>query len=647
MSKPNDIIWEPYGDYLEKANITRFMNRHGIESYDELIERSVTDIEWFWNAALADLDVQWYEPYTNLLDDSKGIEWARWFEDGKTNIILNCLDRHLAEGRGDQPAMVFEGEGGEVRRTTYAELSAEVCRVAAAMRAEGLDRGDTVGIYMPMCPEIVIAFFACLKIGAVAIPVFSGFAAKALAVRLADAEAKLLFTADGATRRGKPVPLKHEADLAVAEVATMKRVVVLRKTGEDVPMQPGRDVGWDDFVRDQPTELETARLEAEDLSMILFTSGTTGRPKGTCHTHAGALATISKELGYAFDVKTGDRFCWVTDIGWMMGPWMMIGVTHHGASFFITDAPPNYPEPDRLWKMVEAHGLTHLGISPTAIRLLMTYGEEWVDRYAMDSLRFLGSTGEPWDPDSYRWFHEKVGKERCPIINISGGTEIVGCLLSPLPITALKPCTLRGPGLAMDIDVVDEKGQTIPTGIGHLVCRKPAPSMTKGFLKDPDRYIDTYFSRFPGIWFHGDWAERDADGFWFLRGRSDDTIKVAGKRTGPAEVEAALIEHPDVSEAAAIGVPHDIKGETVVTFVVLNPGVQPDETLREALKAQVVKHLGKTLKPEDVRFVNALPKTRSAKIVRGVIRSVYLGGEEPDLSSVENPGAVDEIRQSV
>lgn len=639
-----DIIWEPTGDYIERANVTRFMRRHGIASYAELIARSTDDIEWFWTAALEDLDFCWYEPYTTLLDQSDGIEWARWFTGGKTNIVLNCIDRHLDAGRGERHAMTFESEAGEVRRFTYAELSAGVCRVAAAMQAEGIERGDAVGIYMPMCAEIVIAFFACLKIGAVAVPVFSGFAATALAVRLQDADAKLLFTADGGTRRGKPVAIKAEADRALAQAPSVRRAVVLGNVGIEVPMEPGRDVTWDAFTAGQPDTLETARLEAEDLAMIIFTSGTTGRPKGTCHTHAGALATIAKELGYAFDVKPDDTFCWVTDIGWMMGPWMMIGVTFHGAAFITSDTPPNYPDPDRLWRLVEDHGITHLGISPTAIRMLRTYGDEWVERHPMATLRYLGSTGETWDPDSYRWFFDKVGKGKLPILNISGGTEIVGCLLSPLPITALKPCTLRGPGLGMDVDIVDEEGNSLPQGIGHLVCRKPAPSMTKGFLKDPERYVETYFSRFPGIWFHGDWAERDADGFWFMRGRSDDTIKVAGKRTGPAEIESALLEHALVAEAAAVGVPHDIKGETVVCFVVLTPGVEPSEELRAELKGQVVKHMGKTLRPEDVRFVEALPKTRSAKIVRGVIRSVYLGEATPDLSSVENPALVEALR---
>lgn len=638
-----DVVWTPEGDYLEQSNVRRFMRKHGIESYEDLLARSTADIDWFWAAALDDLEIQWQRPYDAIRDSSRGFEWTTWFPGGRTNIVLNCLDRHVASGRGDRPAMVDESEDGTVRTWTFAELSADVSRLADAMRADGIRPGDTVGIYMPMCGEVVVAFFACLKIGAVAIPVFSGFAAAALAVRLQDAEAKLLITADGGTRRAKPVPIKAEADRAVADAPTVRRVVVLRKIGGDCAMHADRDVWWHDYIDGRRADAPTEALDAEHIAMILFTSGTTGRPKGCRHTHAGALAQIAKELAYAFDVKPDSHFCWVTDIGWMMGPWMMIGVAHAGGSFLVTDAPPNYPHPDRLWQLVERHELTHLGISPTAIRLLRTYGDDVVDRHAMPSLRYLGSTGEPWDADSWMWFFEHVGKRRCPILNISGGTEIVGCHLSPLPITALKPCTLRGPGLGMDVDVVDENGDTVPEGIGHLVCRQPAPSMTRGFLNDPDRYLDTYFSKFPGIWFHGDWAERDADGFWFLRGRSDDTIKVAGKRTGPAEVEAALIEHEAVAEAAAIGVPHDIKGETVVCFVVLAPGHAPDETLRAALSDQVVKHLGKTLRPEAVRFATALPKTRSAKIVRGVIRALHLGEPVGDVASVEDPSTLDAI----
>jgi acetyl-CoA synthetase len=396
-----------------------------------------------------------------------------------------------------------------------------------------------------------------------------------------------------------------------------------------------------------PDDGETASLVAEDTALVMYTSGTTGKPKGTVHTHAGALAQCAKEVGYAFDVKPDDVFFWVTDIGWMMGPWEMIGATFFGATLVLFEGAPNYPNPDRLWEIVERHRVTHLGISPTAIRLLKTSPLDWVRKHRLDSLRILGSTGETWDPESYLWFFEQIGGRRCPIINISGGTEILGCHLSPLPITPLKPCTLRGPGLGMDVDVFDDDGHPIRGGIGHLVCKKPAPSMTKGFLGDPQRYIETYFTKFgPDVWYHGDWAKIDEDGYWFLYGRSDDTIKVAGKRVGPAEVEGALDAHPAVLEAAAIGVPHAVKGETVVCFVVLKPGHMGSEPLREELREQVVKHLGKTLKPEALKFVRALPKTRSAKIVRGAIRRRWLNQPLGDVASVENPDAIEEIARA-
>ncbi len=638
-----NIIWKPYGEYKTKSNIRRFMRKHKIKNYDELIQRSIGDTEWFWQAALEDLGVEWYEPYTKVLDDSGGFPWAKWFVGGKINIVHNCLDRHAQSWRRNKLAVIWEGDDGSVRTVSYWQLYNEVNRLANALKSLGIRKGDTVGIYMPMVPEIVTVLMGCLKVGAVAIPVFSGFGATALATRLADAEAKLLFTADGSARRGKLVQIKKEADEAVKMTPTVKNVVTLRRMGNEIPWTDGRDLWWHDIVPKQSPRCETERLDAEDYSMIIYTSGTTGKPKGTVHTHAGCLAQMTKELGYYFDVKEEDTFFWVTDIGWMMGPWEIIGVQNFGGTYLIFEGAPDYPEPDRLWDVCERHGVTILGISPTAIRLLMRSDVDWVKRHDLSKIRILGSTGEPWDPESYEWFFKNVGGGRCPIINISGGTEIVGCLLSPLPITKLKPCTLRGPGLAMDIDVYDDDGKPIRGGIGHLVCKKPAPSMTKGFLKDPDRYIATYFSRWPGVWYHGDWAHVDDDGFWFLHGRADDTIKVSGRRTGPAEIEAALIEHPAVSEAAAIGVPHEIKGESVVCFVVLQPGYEPGEELRGELKQQVVKIMGKTLRPEDVRFVKALPKTRSAKIVRGVIRKKWLGKEVGDVASVENPDAIDEI----
>jgi acetyl-CoA synthetase len=566
----SDILWRPTSETLESANVTRFMRRHGIADYRELIRRSTEDTSWFWEAALQDLGVLWDAPYTQIQDGSRGFPWTRWFVDGRLNIVTNTVERW----HGGAPALVWEGDDGATRVWSRDDLRAEVGRVASALRARGVRAGDAVGIYMPMVPEIVAAFFGCLKVGAVAVPVFSAFGPKALAVRLQDAEAKLLFTADGVSRRGKRAPLKPEADAALAECPTVAHTIVLRRIGLDVPMT-ARDAWWHEAVSTADIEAPTESLPAEATSMILYTSGTTGRPKGTVHTHAGALAQMAKEVGYAFDVKEGDVFFWVTDIGWMMGPWEMIGSQFFGATLVLFEGAPNHPNPDRLWEIVERHRVTHLGISPTAIRLLKASPLDWVTRHDLSSLRILGSTGEPWDPESYRWYFENVGGMRCPVINISGGTEIVGCLLSPLPIMPAKACSLGGPGLGMDVDVVDDEGRPIRGGIGHLVCRKPAPSMTKGFLKDEARYLETYFSRFPGIWYHGDWARVDGDGFFFLFGRSDDTIKIAGKRVGPAEVEGALTAHPAVAEAAAIGVPHPVKGESLVCFVVLRPGARP------------------------------------------------------------------------
>jgi len=637
-----EVVWKPSRDYIQDANIKRFMDKHGITSYEELIHRSTKDIEWFWDSVMKDLNIEWFQPYTKVLDTSLGIQWAKWFLGGKVNIVHNCLDRHI-KTRRNKIALVWEGEDGEVRKLTFWELYSQVNKLANALKDLGIRKGDTIGIYMPMTPEIVIAFYAVLKLGAILIPVFSGFGADALALRLNDGESKILFTADGSLRRGRRVEIKKEADIAVEKVPSIEKVVVLKRLGIEIPWKEERDIWWEDFVKNQSEQCETEQTNSEDFSLIIYTSGTSGRPKGSVHTHAGCLAQMCKELAYYFDVKEKDLFFWLTDIGWMMGPWMIIGVHAFGGTIFLYEGAPNYPQPDRLWEMVERHKITILGISPTAIRMLMRFGEEWVKKHDLSSLRILGSTGEPWDRDSWMWFFEKVGKGKLPIINISGGTEIVGCFLSPLPITSLKPCTLRGPGLGMDIDVFDEEGKPVRGRMGHLVAKKPAPYMTKGFWKDPQRYLETYWSKWKDIWYHGDWASVDEDGFWFLHGRSDDTIKVAGRRTGPAEIEGVLIEHRAVSEAAAIGVPHEIKGEGVVCFVVLKPGWKPTEELREELKSYVGEKLGKILRPEEVKFVEDLPKTRSAKIVRRVIRAKYLGEELGDLSSIENPESIEGI----
>lgn len=641
----SEYIWTPTPELVRNANVSRFMRRHGIATAEELRIRAAADIEWFWQAALEDLGLEWSRPFERCLDMSRGFPFARWFAGGRINITWNCLDRHVRNGRGSTVAVSWENEDGELKELTYRRLHSDVCRLAAVLTGFGVRRGDAVALYMPMIPEVVTVMFACFRIGAVAVPIFSGFGVDAVVARLVDSAARVVVTADGGRRRGKSIAVKKFIDQACEAVRSVERVLVVRHTGIDMAWNPARDVLWEDALGAAAPMTEIVDTEAEDRALIIYTSGTTGKPKGTVHTHAGCLAQMTKEIAYYMDYQSarGDLFFWLTDIGWMMGPWEIIGVSALGGRFGIYEGVPNYPGADRLWDLVQRHRITHLGISPTAIRLLMRAGDHATEAHDLSSLRILGSTGEPWDPTSWMWYFEKVGGRRCPVINISGGTEIVGCHLSPLPISPLKPCTLGGPGLGMDVDVVDDEGRPVRGRIGYLVCRKPAPSMTKGFLNDDERYLETYFSRFPGIWYHGDLAMIDEDGFWFLFGRADDTIKVAGKRMGPGEIEAALISHEAVSEAAAVGVPHDVKGETVVCFVVLKPGRDAGGDLRTILRALVAEKLGGSFRPREVHVVTALPKTRSAKIVRGLIRRKYLGEPIGDLGSVENPEALDAI----
>lgn len=640
-----DIVWEPPKELVEHANVTRFMRRHGIRDVEALLRRSARDPEWFWAAAVEDLGIEWFHAPDRVLDLAEGKPWARWFSGGTLNVARNGLDRHARGRLREKTLCIWESDAGQVRRTTYGHHHEEANRLAQALVDAGVAPGDAVGLYLPMVPEVLSVLFACWKVGAIAVPIFSGFGASATATRLADAGARVLFTADGYTRRGKPVALKEEASRAADRAGCVERVVVLRRLGQEVPWDEKRDVSWEAFLAGRPSDFETRPLASEHPSMILYTSGTTGRPKGAVHTHIGAMLQAAKEIAYGFDLKADDVFFWVTDVGWMMGPWEILGVSVLGGTMVMMEGTVDHPGPDRLWRMVEDHGITQLGISPTAIRLLMTYGDEPVARHDRSSLRILGSTGEPWDEASWTWFFEKVGGRRAPVINISGGTEIMGCFLFPLPVVPLKPCTLgRGPALGMDVDVVDEQGRPVRGEKGYLVCRSPAPSMTKGLWKDPARYLETYWSRFEGMWDHGDWAVVDEEGYWFLLGRADDTIKMAGKRVGPAELEGALIGHPAVVEAAAIGVPHEVKGEQVVCFAVLREGHEPGEALAGELLDHVARELGKALRPAAVHFVPALPKTRSAKIVRRAIRARYLGEEDlGDLTSVENPEALEGI----
>jgi acetyl-CoA synthetase len=647
----SEVIWQPTGEYLD-CRVAQFMKEQGISDYRQLIERSQEDTEWFWSEVVKFMGFQWHKPYHQLCDLSQGFPWAKWFSGGQLNIVDNVLDWHLQPGKkagartsvgAEHKAIIWEGEDERKRSLTYGELSKLTGQIAALMLKLNVKPGDSVGIYMPMVPEVVAVLLACFKIGAVAVPVFSGYGPQPLAARLNDAQSRILFTADAGKRRGKFVAIKAEVDESLEHVPCCEHVIVLNHCNTDVNMKYGRDLDFHASVLEQDEAKTILSLDAEHPCMYLYTSGTTGKPKGTVHTHAGALAQISKEVGFAFDCKADDVFFWVTDIGWMMGPWEMVGTLFWGATMVLFEGYPGYPNPDVVWDICERNAVTTLGISPTLIRHLKAQGDQWVKKHDLSTLRLLGSTGEPWDEDSYMWFFDNVGGKRCPVINISGGTEIVGCLLSPLPLMPLRPCSLGGPGLGMAVDVYTEEGQSVKGEIGHLVCRKPAPSMTRSFLGDKQRYLETYFEKYPGIWYHGDWAKVEADGSWFLFGRSDDTIKVAGKRVGPGEVESALVEHPEVAEAAVIGVPHEVKGQALVCFVVMMPNSQISPEVISELRALVSSKLGPVLKPDTIIGVKALPKTRSGKIVRGTIRRKYLGEPLGDLASIDNVDALDYI----
>jgi acetyl-CoA synthetase len=642
------IVWRPSSEYLERANVMRFMRAHGIATYDDLVARSVADIEWFWDAVVQDLGLEFFEPYANVLDTSKGIEWATWFGGGSVNLAHNCVDR-WAERTPHAAAVIWEGEEGHVRRVTYAELRELSDRLANGLVSLGIGKGDAVGIFLPMSPEAVVAVMACAKLGAIWLPIFSGFGADAVAQRLQDAGAKVLVTADGFPRRGKSIRMKEVGDAAVTASPTVEHVIVwLRLNRDDTPWTDGRDVRWDELLAAQPSSFQTAHLDPEDPLFIAYTSGTTGRPKGAVHVHGGFLVKIAEEVAYQVDVHPGEILFWVSDLGWIMGPWEIVGATALGATVFLYDGAPNHPGPDRIWNMVERHGITTLGVSPTLIRALIPEGEEAVRRHDLSSLRILASTGEPWNPEPYRWFSETVGGGRLPIINLSGGTEIGACFLSPHPICDLKPCTLRGPALGMDIDVFGADGKPVPHGeVGELVCKQPWPAMTRGVWGDPQRYLDTYWRRWPGVWVHGDWASVDEDGFWFLHGRSDDTMNVAGKRLGPAEVESILTLHPSVAESAVVGIPDQIKGEAIWCFVVPKPGAKAGAGLAGELSGMVAEHLGKAFKPSRIVFVPELPRTRSAKILRRAIRATVAGEDAGDLSSLENPSALETIKNEV
>ena len=633
-----DFTWTPSAEQLEAANVGRLARSLGCASYTELHRVSIDEPDRFWRAVVGDLGLPLARGWDDVLDTSRGIEWATWFQGARLNVAEACVHRWARE-HPDREAAVWAPEAGDRRSLTWSELSHKVRRLAAALRGLGVGEGDAVATFLPMSPEAAIASHACAHIGAIQVPIFSGFAGPAVSARLADARAKVVVTADSAYRRGRPVPMKDVLDDALADAPSVEHVVVWRRAGGDCPMRDGRDVWWEDVVAEADGSLRPVEVDSETPYLLAYTSGTTGRPKGALHVQGGFLLSITRETAYQADLRAGDRVLFSTDMGWIMGPWTVTGAMACGATVVFMEGAPDWPY-DRLWKLVEEERVTMLGISPTLVRALIPHGEPDAE---LSSLRTVVTTGEPWNRGPYDWLDEHVcGKGRIPIVNCSGGTEVGACFLSVTMLEPTKACSVGFPALGEDIDVFDDTGRSLRGEVGELVCKRPWPGMTRGIWGDPERYLDTYWRRFPGVWTHGDWASVDEDGYWFLHGRSDDTLNIAGKRIGPAELESAAVGHPAVSEAAAIGVPHEVKGEVAWLYCVLAPGA---EASPEDVTVAVSRELGKAFAPDRVIFVSALPKTRSAKVVRRAVRARALGLDPGDLSTLENPESLEEIER--
>ncbi len=749
------IAWQPTAEVIERAQLSRFMKQTGAKTFDEVYRKSIENVEEFTREVLTFLDIKFNPPYEKLLDTSGGAPFPRWCVSGGLNITEMCVDRWQTDEMRDQPAIVWEGEEGNTETLTYVELFEQVRFCAAGLRGEGFGKGDAIGIHLPMIPETVILLFAIGRIGAIAIPVFSGYGVEAIATRMEAVGAKALFTINGFPRRGKQVSASRTALEAAERCPTITKFFIVdgkyrkftenerkeqkrklveeyqklteqekakhRKKSEEetksgledffkeleVMKFPQEEIekvrremeekkartgsisffgsvkapfpfkfqisGWDKVLEKGKDNLEKlSHLEptlAEDPLIILYTSGTTGKPKGIAHTHCSFPVKAAQDMAFGTDVGRGTRISWITDIGWMMGPWLIYGALLNGATMVLYDGAPDYPAPDRMWEFCAKHKVEIFGISPTLVRALANCGDDLPKKHDLSSLRAFASTGEPWNPAPWWWLFEKVGDSKLPIINYSGGTEISGGILMNNPLVPIKPCGFSAACLGIDADILDDKGKPVGANqVGELVIKKPWIGMARGFWQEPERYLETYWNRFEDIWVHGDWAMKDADNYWFILGRSDDTLKVAGKRVGPAEVESLLIAHENVLEAAVIGVPDEIKGTAMVAFCVLgrsadilsavsakrendlNDSISDEmadkmSALQLELKQLVAKDMGKPLAPSKIHFVSALPKTRNAKVMRRVLRSAYLGEDAGDLSALENPNSVLEINQ--
>jgi len=643
---PAGAVWWPDRHTLDNANLTRFMRALGVDSFEALNERASADPAWFHDELIRFLDYRFQQPYEQVLDLSDGLPFARWCVGGTTNVVLNCIDRWRNTARYTQPALVWEDEDGTVVTRTFADLDRETCQLAWGLRSLGLGRGDVVGMFLPNLPEAAAAMLAVAKIGGIVLPMFSGFGAEAIAQRLNDGRAKALITVDGSLRRGKPVGAKVVADEALRHCPGVRHVVVLGHLATEHEWQAGRDHWWHELAAGAPedfTSVPTEAMPADDPFLLMFTSGTSGKPKGVVHTHCGFPVKTALDMSICMDLKPDDRFLWMSDMGWLVGPILVFGGLQVGATVVLAEGAPNYPEPDRLWRLIERHRVSYLGLAPTVARLSMSIEAAAFAQRDLSSLRVIVSTGEPWTPEAWQWTFERVGQRKVPLLNYSGGTEIGGILTGTV-IHPLKPCAFAGPVPGTGADVVDAEGASVGLGVtGELVMRTPSIGLTRGLWHDRERYLESYWSRLPDLWVHGDFASRDADGMWYVHGRSDDTLKIAGKRTGPSEIEGLLMATGLLLDAAVIGVPDPIKGTAVVCVCVPRPGIDQDGAVKR-LSSAVTAGLGGAFKPAQVVFVADLPRTRNMKVMRRVVRSAWLAEDTGDLSTLFNPESVQDIR---
>jgi acetyl-CoA synthetase len=634
-----DRVFEPARDFSAKAHIK------SLQDYETLYQQALDDPEGFWAGMAKELD--WFKPWDKVLEWTP--PFAKWFVGGRTNIAHNCLDRHLTSARKNKAAIIWEGEPGDERILTYQVLHREVCKFANVLKQIGVNTGDRVAIYMPMVPELPIAMLACARIGATHSVVFGGFSAEALRDRINDAQAKVVVTADGGYRRGGEIPLKKAVDDAIRQTPSIEHVIVYRRTGSQVHMEPGRDHWWHELMANAAEECPAEALDSEHPLYILYTSGTTGRPKGIVHTTGGYMLGTYLTAKYVFDLKEEDTYWCTADIGWVTGhSYIVYGPLANGATSLMYEGAPNWPEWDRFWRLVDKYQVNVFYTAPTAIRAFVRAGEQWPLKHKLTSLRLLGTVGEPINPEAWMWYHRVIGKERCPIVDTWWQTETGMIMITPLPgATSTKPGSATRPFPGIVADVVSRDGQSVPANAGgYLVITRPWPSMLRTIYGDPERYTRQYWGEIPGVYFTGDGARRDEQGYFWIMGRVDDVVNVSGHRLGTMEVESALVSHPMVAEAAVVGRPDEIKGQAIAAFVTLEAGRIASDDLKQELRQHVAKEIGAFARPDDIRFTDALPKTRSGKIMRRLLREIAAGDEvRGDVTTLEDLSILAKLRE--